>query len=219
MTSSHRDLRRDTRRELRRGLRRATAAAALCGVAMLAAACGSSSGNAGAPAARVTVTTTASPPASTPPATPSPTASVPPACATSALPATIGAGNGAAGSTYYALNFTNTSAATCTLLGYPGVSFVTGVGGSQIGRAASRNPLIADHLVTLEPGATAHTTLQVVDALNYPAAECRLVTAHTLRIYPPNQTAPIYLSFTAPACSAHRKLVRILSVQAVTPGS
>ena len=215
MTSSHRDPRRD----LRRDPRRATAAAALCGVAMLAAACGSSTSNAGAPAPRVTATTTATPPASTPPATPTPAASVPPACATSALPATIGAGNGAAGSTYYSLNFTNTSAAACTLLGYPGVSFVTEAGGSQIGRAASRNPLVASHLVTLAPGATAHSMLQVVDALNYPAAECRLVTAHTLKVYPPNQTAPIYLSFTAPACSAHRKLVRILSVQAVTPGS
>jgi len=133
----------------------------------------------------------------------------------------MGTGNGAAGSTYYPLEFTNASSSACTLFGYPGVSFVTatGSGGSQIGGAASRNPAVTSRLVTLAPGSTAHATLQVVNAMNYPEAECHLVTARTLKIFPPNQTAPLYLSFTAPACSGHAKAVHILAVEAMQSGS
>jgi hypothetical protein len=120
---------------------------------------------------------------------------------------------------YYPLEFTNASSAACTLFGYPGVSFVTGTGGSQIGRAASRNPAVTSTLVTIAPGATAHATLQVVNAMNYPDSDCHLVTARTIKIYPPNQTAPIYLGFNAPACSSHAKSVHILAVEAVQSGN
>jgi hypothetical protein len=208
MTSSHRDL------------PRMIAAAALGGAAVAIAACGSTASPGAAPAPTKTVTVPASQPASTAPATPtsSPTPAGPPPCPTSALKSSVGTGNGAAGSTYYPLEFTNASGAACTLFGYPGVSFVTGTGGSQIGSAASRNPAVSSALVTLAPGSTAHATLQVVNAMNYPNAECHLVTAHTMKIYPPNQTAPIYLSFTAPACSGHAKSVHILAVEAVQSG-
>jgi hypothetical protein len=203
-------------------LRRMIAVAALGGAALLIAACGSAS-PAAAPAPTKTVTVPASQPASTAPATPttsaSPTPAGPPPCPTSALKSSVGTGNGAAGSTYYPLEFTNASGAACTLFGYPGVSFVTGTGGSQIGGAASRNPAVTSQLVTLAPGSTAHATLQVVNAMNYPEAECHLVTAHTMKIYPPNQTAPIYLSFNAPACSSHAKSVHILAVEAVQSGN
>jgi hypothetical protein len=197
-----------------RALRRMISAAALGGAAVAIAACGSSASPAPAPAPAKTVTV----PASTAPATPTSSASPTP-CPTSALKASVGTGNGAAGSTYYPLEFTNTSSTACTLFGYPGVSFVTGTGGSQIGRAASRNPAVTSRLVTIAPGSTAHATLQVVNAMNYPGAECHLVTAHTMKIFPPNQTAPIYLGFTAPACSSHAKSVHILAVEAVQSGN
>jgi Protein of unknown function (DUF4232) len=201
-------------------LRRMIAAAALGGAAVLIAACGSTASPAGA-APTKTVTVPASQPATTSPATPtsSPTPAGPSPCPTSALKASVGTGNGAAGSTYYPLEFTNVSSAACTLFGYPGVSFVTGTGGSQIGRAASRNPAVSSGLVTLAPGATAHATLQVVNAMNYPNADCHLVTVHTMKIFPPNQTAPLYLSFTAPACSSRAKSVHILAVEAVQSGN
>ncbi len=131
-----------------------------------------------------------------------------------AVPA--GGGNAAAGSSYYPIQFENTSSSPCTLYGYPGVSFVTASGGSQIGIPAKRNPTLAAALVTLSPGQTVHAELQVVDALNYPAADCGLVTAHWLKIYPPNQTVPAYVSFTAQTCS---KAASILSVQTVQTGT
>jgi hypothetical protein len=211
MTSFHRDL------------RRMIASAALGSGVMLIAACSSSGSPASAPAPTKTVTATA--PASTAPATPAPTPTPTPTptgplpCPTSALRSSVGSGNGAAGSTYYPLEFTNVSSTACTLFGYPGVSFVTGNGGGLIGRAASRNPAVSSKLVTIPAGGTAHATLQVVNAMNYPNADCHLVTAHVLKIYPPNQTAPIYLSFSAPACSSRAKSVRILSVEAVQHGN
>ncbi len=127
-----------------------------------------------------------------------------------------GHGNAAAGSSYYPIVFTNVSGASCTLYGYPGVSFVTGVGGSQIGIPATENPTIPRQLITLAPGQAAHAELQVVDAQNYPPADCGLVTARWLKVYPPNQTAPLYASFTAQACTKPRT---ILTVQTVQPGA
>jgi hypothetical protein len=125
-------------------------------------------------------------------------------------------GGAAAGSTYYPVQFRNASGRPCTLYGYPGVSFVTAVGGSQVGAAATRNAATPRTVITLSPGQTVHAELQVVDAQNYRPADCGMVTAHWLKVYPPNQTAPLYVSFTAPTCS---KAKVILSVQAVRSGS
>ncbi len=211
-----------------RHLRRMIAAAALGGIAAASAACSSSAGQAVQPAAKASVTATASPTASTagsptpsPRASPSPSASPsgPAPCPSSGLQVTLGQGNGAAGSTYYPLDFTNNSGASCTLFGYPGVSFVTSIGGSQIGSAASRNPALPSELVTIPPGGIAHATLQVVNAENFAASACHMVTAHWLKVYPPNQTAPLYVSFMAHACSEKAKRVDILAVEAVRPGS
>ena len=200
------------------------AMAAVAGVAGLLAGCGTST-PAAAPstsASATTAPTTSSTGTTTPTASPTATSSPPSAgataCATSALHVVVpsSGGGAAAGSTYYPIQFSNTSSSPCTLYGYPGVSFVGAVGGSQIGAAATRNPTFAAKLVSLSPGQTVHATLQVVDAMNYPSGDCGLVTAHWLKIYPPNQTAPVYISFTAQTCS---KPKTILSVQTVQTGS
>jgi hypothetical protein len=203
------------------------ALAAAAGAAGLIAGCGTST-PAASPAASPSASPTMAP--STPPtatATPTVSPTTAPstqpaastaACATSALHVVVpsGSGNAAAGSAYYPIQFSNTSGSACTLYGYPGVSFVSAAGGSQIGAAATRNPSLAAQVISLSPGQTVHATLQVVDALNYPSAGCGLVTAHWLKIYPPNQTAPVYVSFTAQTCS---KPKTVLSVQTVQTGS
>jgi hypothetical protein len=156
-----------------------------------------------------------------PTATATPTAAGAPACATSALHVAVPAsgGNAAAGSSYYPVQFANTSSSPCTLYGYPGVSFVTAMGGSQIGIPATRNPALTARLVTLSPGQTVHAELQVADAQNYPPADCGLVTAHWLKIYPPNQTAPVYVSFTAQTCSKPKTILSVQTVQTGTSGA
>jgi hypothetical protein len=204
-----------------RSARTLLAVAALAGSAALVAACGSAVSTTSSP------TTTAAPPggALTPTQSVNPggtpvTASGPAPCATSALHVSVSQSQGvAAGSSYYPIVFTNVSSASCTLYGYPGVSFVTGTGGSLIGIPATENPAHPRKLITLAPGEASHAELQVVDAQNYPPAECGMVTAHWVRVYPPNQTAPLYASFTAQACTKGRTILTVETVQPGTSGA
>jgi Protein of unknown function (DUF4232) len=194
--------------------------------AALLAGCGSSSSPAAAPSAgpnrpATTPDSSVNPGGRDQTVNPTATAAGAPACATSALHVSVPAsgGNAAAGSSYYPVQFANTSSSPCTLYGYPGVSFVTAVGGSQIGIPATRNPALAARLVTLSPGQTVHAELQVAEAQNYPPADCDLVTAHWLKIYPPNQTAPVYASFTAQTCSKPKTILSVQTVQTGTSGA
>ena len=199
--------------------RRVIAAAALVSGVVLLAACGSTASPSSGGTATKTVTRTVSPPASSTPPSPSSssTSAGPAACVTSALSASLGQGNGAAGSTIIPLEFRNTSSSSCTLFGYPGVSFVTGPGGSQIGNSASEDSATPRQSVTLAAGATAHALLQVAVAQNYPPSRCHLAKAHWLRIFPPGETAPLYLKFNSDTCTA--KSIRVLAVQTVQPGA
>ncbi len=140
----------------------------------------------------------------------------PSGCATSGLTASLGRGGAAAGSTYYPIEFTNTSGAACTLYGYPGVSFVT-ASGAQVGAAAKEDPVYPRRLVTLAAGATAHAELQITVAQNYPASDCSPVAVHRLKVYPPGQTSYLYIGVTATGCA--KSSVDILAVQTVQPGS
>lgn len=123
--------------------------------------------------------------------------------------------NGAAGSTYYHLDFTNTGRSTCHLYGYPGVSAVTGTG-VQLGSAAGRNSVAPARYVNIAPGGTAHTILQAVDTGNYPRAKCEPVTASRLKVYPPGDTGTRSAFYDLPACTV--KGATYLSVETVQPG-
>jgi hypothetical protein len=202
----------------------ASAAALIC---LAVAGCSSSASQPTTPTATTTVT--ASPTASGAPAgantpavaTPSsPAAAGAPACATSSLVVKQGLAQGYAGGVYEVIDFTNTSTATCTLYGYPGVSLVTGPPYTQIGLAAKRSTTSGQvKLITLAPGATANAQLQIVDALNYPSATCGPTKATALKVYPPNQTAPVYLANTSTACSKSVQTMNIGPVQAGSGGS
>jgi hypothetical protein len=115
---------------------------------------------------------------------------------------------------------TNTSAATCTLYGYPGVSFVTGIGGSQIGAPATRAPATTRSLVTLAPGAKASLLLAVHDASAYPPARCKPTSANWLRIYPPGDYGAVYVQYQSGACtSASLSIMNVSPVSAGTGGA
>lgn len=203
--------------------RRTFAVASCAAAAGLLAGCGTST--------TVTVTAPPSSPApaasaSTPPTSPTaptspgvppaPAPSGPPGCATSGLTASLGRGGAAAGSVYYPMEFKNTSGATCSLYGYPGVSFVT-ASGAQVGAAATEDPVYPRRLVTLAPGSTAHAVLQITVAQNYPAGACSPVAVHRLKVYPPGQTSALYISISTTGCA--KTSVNILGVQTVQPGS
>jgi hypothetical protein len=152
------------------------------------------------------------------PAAPANPGSVGPAgCLTSALRATLGAAQGTAGSAYQVIVLANISGKTCALYGYPGVSFVSGVGGSQIGKDAARDRTTAPKVVTLAPGHSGSFALRVVDAAALPAASCDPVTANWLKIFPPENTTALYVGYTAHACAS--KTASILTTRAVTEGT
>ncbi len=205
----------------------AAGAAGLAGLAGLVAACGNSPAAAPPPAASTTTPSTGH---STPPSSPAPSASSSPsssspaqtaaaACVSSDLQAKLGQAQGAAGTFYQIVVFTNVSNAACTLYGYPGVSFVTGVGGHVIGAPATRNPAIGDVLVTLQPGAEASTLVGVEDVGALPPSKCDVGKADWLQIYPPGDTGALYVQYSAQVCTnASQTFMRDGAVHAGTNG-
>jgi hypothetical protein len=205
---------------LRRGRGGLAASGGMIAAALLVTACGS----AAAPAPAVTKTVTAgaggsasattgtSAPA---PVTSSAAAGAAPGCLGRYLSVRTADGNGAAGSTYLQLVFTNLNNASCTLYGFPGVSLAGGTPVKQIGLGAAEDNSNPRVLVTLAPHGTAHAQLRVVNAANFPASTCHLVPSKYLQVFPPNQTAPLYAFYPAQACT---KSVRLLTVGVVQPG-
>jgi hypothetical protein len=191
-----------------------TCAAAVAGCASS----GSSSqpGTSGSTAAASPTAQGTTPGSSNTPAVATPSSSSATACPTSSLQVKQGVSQGYAGGVYVVIDFTNTGASPCTLFGYPGVSLVKGPPYTQIGLAAKRSTTTPKAVVTLAPGATANALLQIVNALNYPSASCAPTKATALKIYPPNQTEPVYLPNTSSGCA---KPVQIMYIGAVRPGS
>jgi hypothetical protein len=138
-------------------------------------------------------------------------------CATRSLKASAGVAQGAAGSIYQVIDFTNISGASCTLYGYPGVALAGGSPVTQIGAAASRSTVATPKTVTLAAGGTASALLRITDAGNYPATRCNPVASGYLQIYPPDQTTPIYLAYKSTGCSSTS--VNLLSIGVVQAGN
>jgi len=109
-------------------------------------------------------------------------------------------GNGAAGTIFYPLEFTNLSGHTCSLYGFPGVSAIDRHG-RQLGSPAgweSQTP----HTVILAPGATAHAVLAYHNAVVGAAPGCHPVdTAFDLLVYPPDQRTAGHAFFSLTVCS------------------
>ncbi len=179
------------------------------------AAAQSSAGSAGSAASPA-----ASRPASATPSTGTPAGSTPagaPGCLASGLQAQLGAAQGTAGTIYQVIVLTNTSASSCTLQGYPGVSFVTGPGGHEIGAPAARNPAVAVTLLTLPAGGKANVLLAVHDAGAF--GGCRLTSADWLRIYPPGDYGSLYVQYKAQTCANRAKSITTVTAVAAGAGS
>ncbi|MEU1401855.1 DUF4232 domain-containing protein [Streptomyces sp. NPDC005728] len=101
-------------------------------------------------------------------------------CALNDLYLSMGRKEGAAGSLYWSVQFTNTSTTRCALRGYPGVSALD-TAHRQIGPAAGRSGR-SYSTVTLPPG---HSASAVVRTTNGPIGGPCLRTGSYLRIYPP----------------------------------
>jgi hypothetical protein len=134
------------------------------------------------------------------------------------LGAHVGLAQGAAGSTYQVIYFTNLSNAPCSLYGYPGVALAGGSSQvNQVGAAASRSSATAAAVVTVAPGQSANAVLRIVQAENYPTGTCKPTATTFLQIFPPGQTTPIYLAYKSTGCASSS--VNLLSVSVMTAGT
>ena len=185
-----------------------TAAAA---AALLFSGCVSS--NTPSPTPSGPVSTAASPPSSdsTAPSgteTPAPTstsAPVPvpagtPRCTAASLAATTDStGGGAAGNVSMKLILTNAGAGPCLLTGFAGVSLTAGPAGEPIGAAATPDYSSPVPEILLAPGQGGTATLQYSQAGNYP--DCTRTAAAGFRIYPPEDTASLFIVQPRDACA------------------
>jgi Protein of unknown function (DUF4232) len=139
-------------------------------------------------------------PASTVPPTHEATGAAVGRCRASALKASTDAsGGGAAGSVYMQLILTNSGSVPCHLKGFAGVSLTSGPGGEPIGAPARRDTSAAGVDVLLAPGQAGSAVLRYTQARNY--SDCVLVPAAGFRIYPPEETASLFVAQPSDACS------------------
>jgi hypothetical protein len=205
-----------------RSRRASLTGATLAVAAVLAAGCSSASSSSSSPSSPATTGASATASATAAAASASASAGAggtgsAAACTTADLKATTGnAGGGTAGSYYSFVDFTNTSNASCTLYGYPGVSLITAAG-AQIGPAATRSTTTAPRVVTLTPGGTANAVLRMTDPSVYSTQQCQPATSAYLKIYPPNQTQPVQISFNENTCAS--SAINMLQIGAVTSGT
>jgi hypothetical protein len=152
------------------------------------------------------------------PASAAPAAATVPTCTAANLAVWVNeeAVNGAAGTAYFPLEFTNISGHACATGGYPGVS-ATDASGHQLGDAAARDPVYTGHVVVIPAGGTAHALLGYGD-VEVSTSGCKPKTAAQLKVYPPNSRTAINTFFALPACTIGGSHV-YLRVAVIQPGT
>jgi hypothetical protein len=177
----------------------------------------------------VTSTTVAAPPSTTTTGAPAPPAGggagtgAEPGAGTTAeckpanLKLSLGGGDGAAGHVFEALRFTNVSKVSCVIVGFPGVSYVTGDNGAQVGRPAQRDGKIGPQ-ITLHPGQVASAIVSQTDIGVFDPAECKPTTTRGFRVYPPDSTASMFVAQTGRGCAGNPPSPQ-LRVQTIKPGA
>jgi hypothetical protein len=133
-------------------------------------------------------------------------------CTFNHLRTTVAHTEGAAGSQYVTLRFTNVGKKTCTVFGHPGVSLYKGKDRHQVGLTAKRAH-DAMPVVKLKKGQHADATLRIVNALNFPSSTCKPRKVDGLRIIPPQHYSSVYLKF--PTWTCKKKTVRTMTINAV----
>jgi len=160
-----------------------------------------------APPSQTVPPTSATPPATSAPGTaqaqqpaPNPAAGSSTECKVADLKLSFGGGDAAAGTTYRSLVFTNKGARTCTIQGFPGVSYVAGDDGHQVGPAAYRVGAKGS-VITLKPGGTAFADIGFVQVRNFDAGVCKPTEVRGLRIYPPHEYNSMFLAAPGTGCA------------------
>jgi len=165
----------------------------LAAVAAIVAAC--SGGKSNPSTAATTATRSSSGATTTGPA------AAPTRCQAAQLSAALTNSQGAAGTIYNHLTFTNKSATACTMSGYPGVSFVDAKG-HQIGPAVPKMSGYGGTVTLAASGGTAAALFLYHDAYVGTSPQCTApVAAKGLRIFPPGETAALFVPDATMACT------------------
>jgi hypothetical protein len=188
-----------------------------CGSGGTTPAASSSTPSSTSPAATTTVTTATSSPASSAPAAP-PVAQ--PAddglCKAGDVKLSLGQGDAGAGSVYRPLLITNSSSKPCTIQGFPGVSYVAGSDGHQVGKDAFREGT-KGNAVKLNPGQTAAADIQFVNVGNFDPGTCQPTSVKGLRIYLPQETASNFVPNEGTGCASTKIPGNQLAVKTIHP--
>ena len=139
-------------------------------------------------------------------------------CKTGDLALSLGRGDAAAGTAHKPLQFTNISDGPCVIQGFPGVSYVAGEDGHQVGPAAYREGEKGAP-VTLRKGEVAHAPVGFVQVRNYEPAECEPQPVRGLRVYPPQETDSMFIELDRTGCASEEIPGHQLVVRTIQKGS
>jgi len=192
------------------------------------AGCGSGSGNSAQPAPSPT-TESSSSAASSSSETPSPLAGsssstpAPPKpadgnCKAGDVSLSLGRGDAGAGTVHRPLVMTNVSDHQCTIQGFPGISYVAGADGHQVGKDAYRDGTKGDPIV-LSKGQSAAADIGFVNVQNYDPAQCNPTEINGLRVYLPQETASKFVEAPGTGCASDKIPGNQLTVQTAHRGS
>ncbi|MGU3434955.1 DUF4232 domain-containing protein [Actinomycetes bacterium M1A6_2h] len=121
-------------------------------------------------------------------------------CLFGELSVALGGSDAGPTSTILTVNFTNTGARECTIVGFPGVSEVGDQGGPQIGKSAVRDP-DEPPTVGLSPGDTTSSRVYLTYATAFPDYACGPSVISGLKVIPPNTFDSVYLAFPSSGCT------------------
>ncbi len=136
-----------------------------------------------------------------------------PLCTVKQLRITVAGGNADMQGSHRSLRFTNASNSVCKLTGAPGVSYVAGNDGHQVGLPAKR--IVGHQPIVLIPNATASAGLFISSAPR--KSGCATTTARGIRVYPPDSYQAAFVPLTEVTCSA-AKSGPYLKVGPILPG-
>ena len=123
-------------------------------------------------------------------------------CKVGDLKLSVGGGDAAAGTVYRELRFTNKGTRTCTIQGFPGVSYVAGGDGHQVGEAAFREGAKGP-AISLKPGMTVFAPVGFVQVGNYDPAACKPTSVRGLRVYPPHEYDSMFVAAPGTGCAGN----------------
>jgi hypothetical protein len=121
-------------------------------------------------------------------------------CTTAELRGSVRDGDAATGHRHKDVLLTSTGARSCALRGFPGVSYVAGDDGRQVGPSAAMVGGYGDPVV-IAPGQAVAAPISETVAEMFDPSACMPTAVRGLRIYPPGDTAALYIPDPGTGCA------------------